>query len=382
MKKLFHVREVILFKSVWLAFAIVLTASIARAERPAENRFLFVVDTASAMRAYSNIVEQAIVELLNSDMKGELRVGDTIGLWTYSDKLRPDFPMQVWSKADKNTIVGNVADFLRELRYEKRAHLDKVMPALQQVIKSSQKVTIIFVFDGSGMITGTPFDKDINELQKQYSHELHSAHVPFITVLAARNGAVFDYTINYPGLVVIPHTAAPEPPPPDTNAPVAVEQAPTPPPKPQRKIEIIMSGPSHVAQAAPKPAPVPPPVLVETPQPLPASAAPITPVTNILAASPATNGATNIATAPLPPAITNAATNIAATPVPHVPVALPAPTLPPPASVGMSSGTQIALFIMAFSLLTIAVVLVVFLIRRSRAGPQSSLISQSIDRTR
>ena len=37
---------------------------------------------------------------------------------------------------------------------------------------------------------------------------------------------------------------------------------------------------------------------------------------------------------------------------------------------------------MAFSLLTIAVVLVVFLIRRSRSAPQPSLITQSIDRPR
>jgi hypothetical protein len=37
---------------------------------------------------------------------------------------------------------------------------------------------------------------------------------------------------------------------------------------------------------------------------------------------------------------------------------------------------------MAFSLLTIAVVLVVFLVRRSRKAPQPSLISQSIDRPR
>jgi hypothetical protein len=40
------------------------------------------------------------------------------------------------------------------------------------------------------------------------------------------------------------------------------------------------------------------------------------------------------------------------------------------------------MFVMAFSLLTIAVVLVVFLVRRSRGGSQPSLISQSIDRPR
>jgi multisubunit Na+/H+ antiporter MnhC subunit len=54
---------------------------------------------------------------------------------------------------------------------------------------------------------------------------------------------------------------------------------------------------------------------------------------------------------------------------------LPPPAVTPP-------GQQLAMFIMAFSLLTIAVVLVLFLVRRSRGGRQPSLISQSIDRSR
>jgi hypothetical protein len=47
-----------------------------------------------------------------------------------------------------------------------------------------------------------------------------------------------------------------------------------------------------------------------------------------------------------------------------------------------STGQQVALFVIAFSLLVIAVVLVVFLVRRSRGHASPSLISQSIDRGR
>jgi hypothetical protein len=54
----------------------------------------------------------------------------------------------------------------------------------------------------------------------------------------------------------------------------------------------------------------------------------------------------------------------------------------PVANIGPTGGAQLALFVMAFSLLTIAVVLVVFLVRRSRNASQSSLITQSIDRPR
>jgi hypothetical protein len=46
-----------------------------------------------------------------------------------------------------------------------------------------------------------------------------------------------------------------------------------------------------------------------------------------------------------------------------------------------SVAQQVAMFIMAFSLLTIAVVLVIFLVLRSRRKAQASLISRSIDRS-
>ena len=47
-----------------------------------ENRFLFIVDTSSAMRSRTNGIEQAVVGLLKSNMHDQLRKGDTIGLWT------------------------------------------------------------------------------------------------------------------------------------------------------------------------------------------------------------------------------------------------------------------------------------------------------------
>ena len=56
-----------------------------------ENRFLFVIDTSSAMKSRTNGVEEAVDGLLESGMKGELRKGDTIGLWTYNDHLRHGF---------------------------------------------------------------------------------------------------------------------------------------------------------------------------------------------------------------------------------------------------------------------------------------------------
>jgi hypothetical protein len=78
---------------------------------------------------------------------------------------------------------------------------------------------------------------------------------------------------------------------------------------------------------------------------------------------------------PKPPveAISPLATNHSPLVAPH-----PAP-LAVPAAVALPSSTDhLALLVIAFSLLTIAAVLVIFLIRRSRTPP--SLISQSMNR--
>ncbi|MGP8198563.1 MAG: vWA domain-containing protein [Limisphaerales bacterium] len=395
-----------------------------RNAKHSESRFLFIVDTSAAMRGCSNASVQSVAELLDSDMKGEIRKGDTIGLWTYDEKLSTEYPMQVWSTEDKSAILDEMAAYLRGRRYGKRAHLENVMPALNQVIKNSERLTVILISDGSGLIQGTPFDREINLLQKKYARELRSAHEPFVTVLAVRDGAVFDYIINYPGWVAIPHIARPEPPV-ETNAPV-VAAAPIPrtnaPPLSRPTRSFIMSArtnaphaaappPATVAPPVKPPAPPPPTVVVApVPAPAPVVAAPVpAPPPVAIAPVPAPPHVATVAPVPIsqpanpavaPPPVQPAPPPIvarqnpepaAANPLPHAPVAVSEPhTLPAPpvarnapvAAIAPPGGAPLALYVMAFSLLTIAVVLVVFLIRRLRRAPQPSLISQSIDRPR
>jgi hypothetical protein len=419
MKKIAPLSQLFLAAAPPLLAALLLAAPPCRANdapgipNQRENRFLFVVDTAARMRGCSNVIVQGVVDLLGSDMRGEFRKGDTIGLWTYNDKLHTEFPMQVWSKEDKSAILDEMAAYLRGRRYEKRAHFTNVMSPLNQVIKTSERITVILISDGSGLIQGTPFDKEINKLQKKYAHELRTAHVPFVTVLTARNGSVFDYTINYPGLVAIPHTANPEMP--DEVKPSIAAAIPNPasnaPAKPRPMRSIIMSSatnavhaaaPAPVAVAAPVAAPpaqpTPPKVVAPVPAPPPVAAVALAPPSQLAVAT-VTPPARDIAppqTPPAPPPIV-ARQNpepAAAAPPPHAPPTSETPggQQPPPAppvahnapvaSIGPSGGARLALYVMAFSLLTIAVVLVVVLVRRSRRASHPSLISQSIDRPR
>ncbi|HEY3860612.1 MAG TPA: hypothetical protein VGO59_01885 [Verrucomicrobiae bacterium] len=359
-----------------------------------------MIDTASDMKARTNGIEEAVVGLIASDIKGELRKNDTIGIWTYGDRLNTDFPMEVWSEQKKDDVINDARVYVEGLRYGKRSHLENAMPAITQVARKSERLTVILIFDGDGLIKGTHFDKDINELHKQYVREFKAAHQPLVTVLAVRDGSFVDYTINYPGTIVVPHTADPLPPPPVANPPPVVAAAPPPrpaPAAPAHRKEIILIG-SNITHktAAPLPVVVPPAsaLLPGTPvtNTAPAAAAiaappPVTPLdarNNVAPPEPAV-------TQPPPVAISQPQTLMAKLQEPEpkivAPVVMTANPSPPPQAAAIvpppaSSGQQAALFVIAFSLLAIAIFLGVFVIRRSKAGSQQSLISQSIDRTR
>ncbi|MGO8698824.1 MAG: hypothetical protein ACLQVY_14010 [Limisphaerales bacterium] len=387
-----------------------------------ENRFLFIVETSSDMKSRADEVTRAVVGLLNSDLNGELRQGDTIGLWTYSASLHPEFPMQVWSGEKKEEIAELARQYLRQVRFERLGRLDKVWPALRQAVAKSERLTVIFIYDSDEIMRGTPFDRDINALQKKYRREFHTENLPVVTVLSARGGQFFDYTINYPGSISLPHTANPLPPP-ETNAPPVVAAPPPPAPpaptnppveaKPLRVIEIVRKTPTTngPAPATVNATPVAPPLAIAPEakplrtieiannNPAPATLPPtaVTPPSAALETTAAVVASPPVATTQAvspppataaPAALANA--NVAAAPAPAsrtesspavVPPVAPAPQPAPMPVTIASTGQQAALFVIAISLLVIAAALVIFLLRRSR-GAHSSLISQVIDRPR
>jgi len=416
MTKRLNMSRILTAGPIWVLAMVLLSAPSSRAEDPParhhhmENRFLFVIDTASAMKSRSNGIEQAVAGLLTTGMKGELRKGDTIGLWTYSDLLSTDFPMQVWSEAKEDDIINHVREHLGILVYEKRAHLENAWTAIHQVVTSSERLTIILIYDGAELMKGISLDKDINPQLKKFAREFRAAHQPFVLVLAAHDGAITDFTINYPDSVVVPHTADPLPPP-EAEEPSVVATPPPPiitnPPPP--KVVINLTGadfPHHtystppaannsVAEATPAPGPAP---AIVTNAPPPAQPAPVAAQT--AQTTPAVN--TNVpppepALAPPPAASSPPPAPIVAAPAKPVPAAPTSPptvgpaTVPPaaiapvpvaPAVVVAPAFQQVAMLVIAFSLLTIAVALVMLVVWRWRSRSQPSLISQSIDRPR
>ncbi len=377
-----------------------------------ENRFLFIIDTSSAMKSRQEGSDTAVRDLLKSSMKGEMRNGDTFGVWTYSDKLNTEFPRQVWAEEGKDQVISTLLQYLHLVPFEKRSHLEKVWPGLQQAILNSERLTIILIHDGSDPIKGTPFDSDLNELQRQYARQFKTSHDPFVTVLAASNHVFFDYSINFPSAITVPHTADPLPPPAATNTPpplVVTAPAPAPvvaPPPPSKIIPTPDPEPQKFeipavvrAAAAETPPPAAPPrqmaaampaaaaPIKPAPAPTPPSAPAITNIPSTVVASPATTPTpapalpqTNVAPAPASAAV------IPESPPSNPPAEAVAPKLsepapaPSPLPATASTVQQVLLFVIALALLTIAAALVIFLIRRSRGPQQPSLITQSMDR--
>lgn len=171
------------------------------------NRCLLVVDTSRAMQRRTEATLKVVQDLVMSGLDGQLRPGDTLGLWTFNDALYTGrIPLQKWSPEARKEIASRTITFLRAQPCEKRADFAKVAPALAGVVGASAHVTVILISAGDEMVVGTPFDAPINEFYRRWHDQQRKARLPFVTVLSAQNGQVADYALNMPPLPVqFPH---------------------------------------------------------------------------------------------------------------------------------------------------------------------------------
>lgn len=215
------------------------------------NRFLLIVETSHAMQHRSDGTLQTVNSLIASRMQGQLRLNDSIGVWTFNQTLYTGkLPLQEWSEGGRTTIASKIFDFLKDQTYEKQGQLDKLMPALLKVVKNSQFITVVLISDGSQEIHGTPFDDQINQLYKQWTPQQQKSRMPFVTVLRARRGQFTNYSV--------------------TSAPWPVDMPPLP-----EELVKPKAPPSVPVVSAPKPAPPPmaPPLIISGRKPAPASVA-------------------------------------------------------------------------------------------------------------
>ena len=316
------------------------------------NRWLLIVETSRVMQPRSEAVAQIAANLVLSGMNGQVRPGDTLGLWTFNAGLhRGEFALQTWTTDNSKHIAESVALFLSRQKFEGRPSRSQLFPVMNSVISNSEFITVILISSGGETFSGTPFDKAINEIHQQWQTRQEKARQPFLTMLRAQSGRIADFEVGRP--------------------PGPLEFPPLP-------LELLVTNP--VVQTPPAPKPVetlPPPVVPnlivhgKKPEPVAEIISNPPPVvmspTNVLAS---VDLKTNL---PLVPVISQAATNTAT-------VSASATNPPMATAAAVKPSANGKTFWIAGLVAFGAVGLVCLLARRARSQTRVSLITRSLDR--
>jgi hypothetical protein len=270
-----------------------------------DNRFLFIFDTSAEMKKRLPAVQAEVNGLMSASMGGQLRTGDSLGVWTFDQDLRTgQFPLQHWRPEDAMTIASSINKFVGKQHYANGTRFNVLQPQLNQVIQNSGRLTVLIFCDGEDEINWTPYDDGINRVFQQRLAEQKRTRQPFVLVLRTQLGQYAGCTMNFPpGMVSVPEF----PPPPAPVSPPPLAPPPAPVIKPPIGPPLIIIGTKVETNWPPAPAPAPP---------LPTNPSPVTPA-NVVPATP-TNPVTPPPTIVVPTTPTN-------------PVAPPLPTNPVPA---------------------------------------------------
>jgi len=218
------------------AFLASLASAQTNSSRPAPGRYLFIVETSHSMGRRSDGVTKTVANLLFTGLNGQIRAGDSIGIWTYNQELYTGrLPLQRWSSMEQRQVGAAILTFLKDQKYEKQPSFSSVRPAFDKLIKDSELITVILVSSGDEAMTGTSFDEKINQLYKTWHDEQQKARMPFVTVLRAKRGKVIGYSVTpspwqvempaWPAEPVVKTAPQPAPPPkvqPSTVPPLIV----------------------------------------------------------------------------------------------------------------------------------------------------------------
>ncbi|HXC99271.1 MAG TPA: hypothetical protein VN048_08010, partial [Verrucomicrobiae bacterium] len=296
-------------------------------EALSSNRFLFVVDTSAPMHQHLHDIIGVEESILRSSASGQLRNGDSIGVWTFNEDVYTGaMPLQIWSADDSEEITLRIAEFIRSQDFGKKSRLDLAMVPVAKVVKMSDIITVFVISSGAGPIRGTPYDKDINDQYVLCLRDMDKKPMPLVTVLQGKHGKFIRYTVNaLPWPVVIP----------ELPIPLKIAGEPSAPAvAPKTADQSIAANPTATPPPAPvqpsSPPPPPPPVPVEPPvnvlKPTDQSIAVTPMVTPPAAPQPPPQAPALPPLRPPPPVVT----------APAPPPAMPAPVVPPVAPVTAS----------------------------------------------
>jgi hypothetical protein len=246
---------------------------------------LLLVETSEAMRPRARAALRVVESLLASGMHGQFRAGDTLGVWTYNEELHAgELPLQVWTPQDESLLASNVVGFLKTQRFEKAALAAVAWPEVEELVRESERLTVIWITTGSEPIRGTPFDADINACFDVNADAQKNRRMPFVIVLRSQQGAWCGVTLNlapwpvllpsFPPWTPQPKPAAAQPVSKPALKPAEARPAEKAPPAAPARAEPIVRPPLIIVgkkeEPLPKPAP-PEPALASPVAPTPAA---------------------------------------------------------------------------------------------------------------
>jgi hypothetical protein len=252
-----------------VAFGGWLTASaLAQTNAPGDSRYLLVFETSTAMKRRSENVQRTVGDLLASGMNGQLRAGDTIGVWTFNETLSAgSLPLVRWAPDRRLAIAGKVTEFLRAQKFERTARLEVVLPEVNRLVTNSTRLTVVLFTEGVGPFVGTPFDAEIKAAYEPFRENQKAERMPFVTVLRSVDGRYHGYAVTpAPWAVEFPQF----PPEPVVVVPPAAKVEPkVDPPKPTVPPLIVIGKKSEETSPAvvlPQPGAEPPSLPLQKPK--------------------------------------------------------------------------------------------------------------------
>jgi hypothetical protein len=355
-------------------------ATSPRASAGPPERWLLIFDTSSAMKKRLPAMDVIVRLLFGTNMGEHLHAGDSIGVWTFGDKVHAGaYPLVTWQPENAAAMATNLMKFLRSQDFSGKTDFSALKDLVGRVIGTSERLTIVIFCDGEGQVHWTPYDDGINENMAVGAAERKKSRQPLLIVVRSQQGTISGATVNYPPASV---TVPPFPPLPvevkAAPAPAPVHTPPPPPPAPHPVVELpplIIVGKAEgtdvtatarfeATNTVARPAPVHAnPVMTSAP---PVTAPVATTVLPEVTAIPEASSNTNPEKNPVTNEVASAPTSNNAAPTNAVAATGTADT-------GLDRGTKI-LLAMGAAFLGTAVVLVVWLATRRRR-PTSSLIT-------
>jgi hypothetical protein len=292
--------------------------------------------------------ETTIYELLRSGLFGQMRTGDTYGLWTFDKETHAGkFPLQTYDARRASQLAAIAAAYLSGHNYENSDDVKRMTDLLQTVVQAVSNVNVFVISDGSSAMRGTPFDKAINTEYRKQRRQRSSAKQPFVTTLMARDGSITNYSVVVAGQPILL---------PERPAPTVTSTKPAPA---SRSAGILLSN-TIVTSATVRLSSVTPPASQSAPVPAPSNVATISqpssnpdikPKIPAISAIQIVTKSNNISTATEPSAPEPAKTDIAlvstgtqtSNTAPELSAPIPDPPTPagPPAPTGVAVSPEV-----------------------------------------